>query len=293
MDDSYKITDRQEVPTPKTAAEIISTLTTIIASTVKEAGPVQGVGIGVAGLVDSNTGEIVAAPNLPLGGTPLAEILEDSTGVDCVIDNDANLAALGELYSGPGRGRRLFLGLTIGTGIGGGIICDGRLWRGAHGTAAEFGHMVVSENGPPCPCGNSGCFEQIASGRALERIAKEAVSAHPDSELARRFDGDADKVTGVTIAAAARDSVAEALDIFAEFGRRLGSGIGSLVNNFNPEMIVLGGGVASSLDLALDAIRKELRKTAIDPRAKETPLFISKLDNSAGLIGAAALIFGK
>lgn len=293
VDTSYDICNRGEIPTPHSTAEIIQALKKIISETAAGAAKIQGVGIGVAGLVDFAGGTVVASPNLPLAGVSLTDALQSDLGLDCLIDNDANLAALGELYRGAGRGRRLFIGLTIGTGVGGGIVSEGRLWRGARGGAAEFGHMVVCGGGVPCTCGSQGCFEQMASGAALERFGRELVAAAPDSTLGRLFDGDPARVKGKAIASAARAGNNAALELFDQLGRWLGIGIGSLINIFNPEIVILGGGVASSLDLAMASIEHELLEVVVDPRAKETPIQISELDNSAGLIGAAGLVLDR
>lgn len=292
VDNTYRLTDRREIPTPKSSDEIIALLRQIIRETKSAVENVRGVGIGVAGLVDFADGTIVAAPNLPLDGVRLTDEL-GSPEIDCFIDNDANLAVLGELYTGAGQGHTLFIGLTIGTGVGGGIVADGELWRGSRGGAAEFGHMVVDGGGVPCPCGSRGCLEQMASGTALERFGREYVAAHPRSDLAALFAGNPANVSGLAIAEAARNGQEEAISLFNELGRWLGIGIGSLINIFNPELVVLGGGVASSLDLAMKTVRDQVRQVAVDPRAKETPLILSTLENTAGLIGAAGLVLDR
>ena len=291
-DSAYRLTNRREIPTPRSTEEIIAVLRRIIGETKSTSEHIRGVGIGVAGLVDFADGTIVAAPNLPLDGVRLADEL-GSSEIDCFIDNDANLAVLGELYAGAGQGHSLFIGLTIGTGVGGGIVVDGGLWRGSRGGAAEFGHMVVDGNGVPCTCGSRGCLEQMASGTALERFGREYVSANPSSSLAALFAGDPANVSGRAIAKAAREGDGEALSLFHELGRWLGIGIGSLINIFNPELVILGGGVASSLDLVMKTVRTQVREVAVDPRAKETPLTLSTLENTAGLIGAAGLVLDR
>ncbi len=292
VDSAYRLTDRREIPTPKSTDEIITFLRQIISETKSAVEGVRGVGIGVAGLVDFADGTIIAAPNLPLNDVRLADEL-DSPEIECFIDNDANLAVLGELYAGVGQGHMLFIGLTIGTGVGGGIVADGKLWRGSRGGAAEFGHMVVDGGGVLCTCGSHGCLEQMASGTALERFGREYVAANPTSDLATLFAGNPANVSGRAIAEAARNGQEEAISIFNELGRWLGIGVGSLINIFNPELVILGGGVASSLNLAMEAVRDQVRQVVVDPRAKETPLTLSTLENTAGLIGAAGLVLDR
>ncbi len=293
VDSTYNILWRKDIRTPKTAEDLLEALRKIIDETVLDCGDVGGVGIGVAGLVDFSSSTIVAAPNLPLRGVSLKETLSVACSIECEIDNDANLAVLGELCAGAARGVDTFIGLTVGTGVGGGIVSGGSLWRGAHGTAAEFGHMIVVRDGILCPCGARGCWEMMASGTALERLAREAVVAEPDSAIGLLFSGDPNLVDGRKLAEAARSGEAEALALFGEIGSWLGVGIGSLINIFNPEIVVIGGGVASSLDLAIDSVRRQVGEIAVDPRAKKTPIVLSELDNSAGLIGAAALILRR
>ena len=292
VNESYEFQQRLQVPTPATTEAVIDELGHIVDEAVASVPDPAGVGIGVAGLVDHGRGLIVAAPNLPLAGEPIIERLHARWGFECQIDNDANLAVLGELVAGAGRGRRDFIGLTVGTGIGGGIIIDGRLWRGHKGAAGEFGHMIVDPRGPVCGCGNHGCLETKASGTAIERLAKESVAGKPGSALAKSVGGDAELMTGLIVAKEARTGNDEALAVLAEAGRWLGIGIGNLINIFDPEIVVVGGGVAGSLDLVMDHIENRVRQVVIDPRGQETPISLSRLENSAGLLGAAALILG-
>lgn len=290
IDETFDLKRLRQSPTPSTEPEIIRTLERIIDEALAD-NTLVGAGIGIAGLVDHAAGTIVAAPNLALSGSNLIERLCARFEVPIRIDNDANLAVLGELCRGAGVGKRDFIGLTIGTGLGGGVVIDGRLWRGHKGAAAEFGHIIVDPGGPVCGCGNRGCLETKASGTAIERLAKEAVVTKPDSTLSRSVGGDPDIITGPAVALAARSGDSEALAVLREVGRWLGLGIGSLINVFDPELVVLGGGVASSLDIVVETIAAEIDRVVIDPRSQDTPLIISKLENNAGLLGAAGLIF--
>ncbi|HEB12519.1 MAG TPA: ROK family protein [Actinobacteria bacterium] len=291
VDRDYNFLLHERTETPQTTEAVISKLSEIILETSESEQKIVGVGIGVAGLVDHDSETVVASPNLPLTGVPLGHQLNEKFDLPCSIDNDANLAILGELYSGAGRGKDNLIGLTVGTGIGGGIVLDGKLWRGQKGAAAEFGHIVVDAGGPRCACGNLGCLETRASGTAITVAAKEFVAAHPDSQLGKKVGGDPEKATGPIVSEAARSGDEAALGILAEVGRWLGIGIGSLINVLDPQMIVLGGGVASSIEMALPSVKEAIAQTVIDPRSKDIPLAISQLENRAGLLGAAALVF--
>ena len=289
--DDYKILSRRQLATPPSAAAILASLEAIIDEALASSADIIGAGIGVAGMVDYDAGMVVAAPNLSLTGSPLKQHLESKFKLSFKIDNDANCAVLGELFSGAGRGRQNFIGLTVGTGLGGGMVVGGRLYRGAKGAAAEFGHIVVDPGGPECGCGNRGCLETKASGTAIERLAKAAVVAKPESALSRSVGGDPGIVTGPMVAKAARAGDTEAMAILSEVGRWLGIGIGNFINIIDPEVVVVGGGVAASLDLVIGPIVETAQKTAIDPRSRDIPIVISQLENSAGLLGAAGLIF--
>ncbi len=291
IDREYNFLLHERTETPQTTEAVISKLSDIIVQTNKDNQNIIGVGVGVAGLVDNASETVIASPNLPLSGVPLGHQLNEISDLHCSIDNDANLAVLGELYSGAGRGKTNLIGLTVGTGIGGGIIIDGKLWRGQKGAAAEFGHIVVDAGGPRCACGNLGCLETRASGTAISVAAKEFVKTHPDSQMGKKVGGNSEKATGPLVSEAARSGDEAALGILAEAGRWLGIGIGSLINVLDPKMIILGGGVASDIDMALPSVKEAIAQTVIDPRSRDIPVAISQLENKAGLLGAAAMIF--
>ncbi len=291
IDRDYKFLLNERTQTPRTADAVISKLSDIIVETSKGAQKIVGVGIGVAGMVDPGSEMVIASPNLPLTGVPIARLLNEKLDLRCSVDNDANLAVLGELYSGAGRGKTNLIGLTVGTGIGGGIVLDGKIWRGQKGAAAEFGHIVIDAGGPRCACGNLGCLETRASGTAITVAVKEFVKAHPDSQLGKKVGGDSEKATGPMVSEAARAGDEAALGILAEVGRWLGIGIGSLINVLDPQIVIIGGGVASSIDMFLPSVEEGIANTVIDPRSRDIPLAISQLENKAGLLGAAALVF--
>jgi glucokinase len=250
---------------------------------------VAAIGVGAAGIV-SLEGTIRFAPNLAWRELPLRELVARAVGLPTYVDNDANVAAWGEYRFGAGRGCTDMLLVTVGTGIGGGIVSGGKLFRGTHGFAGEIGHVIVEPNGPLCGCGNRGCWEQVAAGRAIDRLGREAAGEHPESRLAELSSGDPSKVDGrmVTKAATAGDLVAAG--VLAEVGRRLGEGIAGLVNVLDPEIVVIGGGAINAGDLLLDPAREAFRATveALDHRPN-VRLVAALLGNDAGAVGAADL----
>jgi glucokinase len=180
--------------------------------------------------------------------------------------------------------------VTVGTGIGGGIVADGRLFRGAHGFASEIGHIIVEPGGPRCGCGNRGCWEQVAAGRAIGRLGREAARDHPDSLLARSADGDPERVTGAHVTDAARRGDEAALGVLGEVGRRLGEGIAGLVNVLDPQIVVVGGGAILAGDLLLDPAREAFRRSVEgDDHRPAVPIAAAELGPDAGAVGAATL----
>src|SRR5439155_10043516 len=187
-----------------------------------------------AGMIDLD-GVMGFAPNIAWRDVALGPLVADALDIVAYADNDANVAAWGEFRFGAGRGSDDMLLVTVGTGIGGGIVCGGRLFRGAHGFGAEIGHIIVEPGGPRCGCGNLGCWEAVAAGRAIDRLGRAAAAAHPRSILADLAGGDAERVTGARVAAAARRGDPIAVHIMEGGGRRLGEGIAGLVNGLDPE----------------------------------------------------------
>jgi len=275
------------------ADDVDATMETIheLAERLGSDGSPVAIGIGAAGMVDFEAGLMRSAPNLAWREVPIRDLVARRTGLPCVVDNDANTAAWGEFRFGAANGYRHVLAVTVGTGIGGGIIADGRLFRGAHGFAAEIGHIIVEPGGPPCGCGNLGCWEQVASGQALDRLAREAASAYPEGAIASLGMGDPE-VTGRHVAQAAADGDGRARAILSEVGRRLGEGIAGLVNVLDPEVVVLGGGVADIGDLLLAPALEAFRTSVEAPDHRPgVPFVPAALGNRAGAIGAAALAF--
>ena len=246
---------------------------------------VLAAGLGIPATIDHAKGAAINAVNLEITDVPLREIIEKRIGLPIFVDNDANVAALAEFLYGAGRGATNLVMLTIGTGIGGGLVLNRELYRGTVGAGAELGHIVVDENGPPCQgtCPNHGCVETFASGTALAREGRIAARSHPDSALAKEKE-----ITGRTVTEAALAGDRAARDVVATAGRHLGVALSSLANAFEPDLIVIGGGVSAVGDLLLDPAREELRSRALPPM-NETRVEVAKLGGDAGMIGAAAM----
>jgi glucokinase len=257
----------------------------------REARPsVAAVGLGIPCTIDRKRGVAITAVNLPIRNLPIRDQMKERLAMPVFIDNDANVAALAEHRFGAAQGTRDAVMLTIGTGIGGGVIIDGELYRGSNGAASEPGHMVIDFDGPPCQgnCPNRGCLETFASGTALAREGREAAEREPDSALGRAL-AEAGRIEGKTVTDAANDGDQTAVAVVEEAGRRLGAGLSSLANIFEPEVIVLGGGVAKVVgELMVGPARKELRARALPPM-NEVPVKMAELGPEAGMIGAAEM----
>lgn len=283
------ILDRSNTPTP--ADDEDATLATMIelASSLRTPD-VLAIGVGAAGMVDATEGVLRFAPNLAWRDLPVAARMREALGLPCQVDNDASMAAYGEYRFGAGRGYRHMLLVTVGTGIGGGIISDGRLFRGANGFAAEIGHVIVEPGGPLCGCGNRGCWEQVAAGRAIDRMGREEAREQEHSILRRLAGGDPEKVTGKLVTEAAKQGDDAAKKILAEAGRRLGEGIAGLVNILDPQIVVVGGGAIVAGDLLLEPARAAFQEAVEAPEYRpRVPIVAAQLANDAGAVGAAAL----
>jgi glucokinase len=253
---------------------------------------VAAVGFGIPSLIDQRTGRSVIAINLDLADIPFADLMAERLGLPVFVDNDANLAALAEHRAGAAQGADEAVMLTIGTGIGGGLILRGELYRGAVGSAAELGHMVIDMDGPPCQgnCPNHGCVEALASGTALEREAARIAAERPDSRLGAALAA-GQPLSGPLITELAHDGDEAAIDTVALIGRRLGVAIASFVNIFNPQVVVIGGGVMAAGDLLLEPARAEMAARALPPSRDEVEIVPAHFGVEAGMIGAAALAF--
>ncbi|CAN2239747.1 ROK family glucokinase [Candidatus Planktophila dulcis] len=293
VDESGTVVKTARRDTPREGG---SALTQAIADVAKELMAeftIDSVGVSAAGFVSSDRKTILATPNIAgWNGVDLDYQLTSLIGLPVVIENDANAAAWGEARFGAGRGKRHMLMLTVGTGIGGGIVVNGELYRGAFGTAAEIGHIRVVPEGHLCGCGARGCFEQYGSGNALMRHAREAIAASPDiaRNLLSRGDGTLEGLTGRAITDAARDGDAVALAAFNTTAQWLGAGIASLAVVLDPECVVIGGGVIDAGEILLKPTREALERSM--PFAGKHPypeIIGAQLGNEAGLVGVADL----
>ena len=253
---------------------------------------VAAVGFGIPCLFDRRTGKAVIAVNLPLADIPFADVMAERLGLPVFVDNDANVAALAEHRAGAAQGADEAVVLTIGTGIGGGLILRGELYRGATGSAAELGHTVIDMDGPPCQgnCPNHGCVEALASGTALEREAARIANEHPESGLANAARAGRD-VTGPLVSELAHDGDESAIEVLRLIGTRLGVAISSFVNIFNPQVVVIGGGVIAAGELLLGPARAEVAARALPPSKYEVEIVAARFGEEAGMVGAAQLAF--
>ena len=268
-----------------------------LAAMVREAadaapGPLLGAGFGVPGVLDRRTGIVAACPHLPLEGVRFQALMEERLGMPVAVDNDANCAMLAEWRHGAAMGCDDAAMLTVGTGVGGGIVCGGELVRGASGGAAELGHMVVVLDGPPCQgeCPGTGHLEWYASGNAIGRAGEVQAGEHPGSALAREL-GDGREITGALVTELAHDGDEPARAAIAEVGRALGAGMVTLVNVFNPERIVVGGGAIAAGELLLGPARLEVAERAMPSLRDVVEIVPARFGADAGLLGAATLAF--
>ncbi|MDX6651316.1 MAG: glucokinase [Solirubrobacterales bacterium] len=261
----------------------------------REARPgVLAAGLGVPCTIDRARGVAIQAVNLPIEDVPLRELMSERLGLPVFIDNDANVAALAEHRFGAARGARNAVMLTVGTGVGGGLIIDGEPYRGSTGAGAELGHIVIDFDGPSCQgsCPSHGCVEALASGTALAKEGLAAAEREPGSALGRLLAA-GEHIGGRAITTAARDGDAVAVEVVALIGRRLGVALASFANVFDPDVIVIGGGVtAGAGELLLEPARAELRARALPPM-NSTKVLAAELGPKAGMIGAAAMALAE
>jgi glucokinase len=222
-------------------------------------------------------------------GFRLRGFFEDRLGLPTTLDNDANAAGLGEAIFGAGKGYTHVCYFTVSTGIGGGIIANGRLFRGATELAGEFGHQVIEPNGPRCSCGKWGCLESLASGTSIARRARERLRAGAVSSVLELAEGDIERVTAETLATAANSGDRFALDFWEETGRYLGIGMGNIINILNPSVIVVGGGASAAGELLLGPARKTAKERSMTELAEACEIVLAALGSDVGIVGAAAL----
>lgn len=290
VDQVGSVLERVEYPTDPGAATktILGTVDALMSAAERAGISVSGVGIGAAGFVDHTTGEITFSPNLVYGDAHVRAAVEARVSLPVVVDNDANAAVWGERAFGTARGSDHVAMLLIGTGIGSGFVSEGILLRGWTGAGAEFGHVVIDPGGPPCPCGLRGCLEQLASGGAIGRMGRAAAEEDP-STLMIELAGSAAQIRGehVTTAADRHDDAARR--VLRRAGKALAIGMSNVVNVFDPELIVLGGGAAEAGEPYLGVARDELAKMSAAQRRRPVRVDLTALRLDAGILGAAAL----
>jgi glucokinase len=281
--------ESREASTGQTEDELVELLIREVEEARGKRPGVAGVGLGIPATIDHERGIAISAVNLPLDDLPIREIVGGRTGLPVFVDNDATVAALAEHLYGAARGAENAVMLTIGTGIGGGLILGGEVYRGASGAGAELGHTVIEADGPPCQgnCPGRGCVETLASGTALGREGRAAAEREPDSALGAML-ADGETIDGKAVTETALSGDATARGVFDLVGSRLGVALTSFANIFEPEVFVIGGGVIAAGDLLLDPARRVLAERALPPM-KKIPVVAAELGADAGMIGAAAM----
>jgi len=291
VDESGKIHLQAKQRTPKGDSPdcVVDALAAAAEKWSSDGRSIAAASIMVPGTVDNCNAMVVQAPNLPaLTGFPLKAVLEERFGWPVLLENDANAAAVGEMWMGAARGCRDVVSVTLGTGVGGGVILDGELWRGAHGSAGEIGHSTVDPfSGLKCKCGNVGCLEMFASATAIVRMTREDLPRFPNSVLHR------EELTAERVYDAGRDGDELALSVFKRFGVYLGIGLANLINIIDPEIIVIAGGAVNGWDLFAHDMQHEVNERAVRVTAQQVKIAVAECGDNAGLLGAARLAFAK
>jgi len=254
---------------------------------------ISGVGIGSPGPLDTKSGIVILTPNLGWTNMPLRDRVAGALNLPATLDNDANCAIFGEWWRGAARGATHVVGLTIGTGIGGGIILDGSIYHGASDIAGEIGHMSIDSTGRRCKCGNDGCLEAYASGPAIAARAVEGISAGVDTALPEYVGGDLSKITAQIVYEAAHDGDAYALEMVRETAKLLGAGVANILNIFNPDVVVICGGVTLAGDKLFGPLASEVKRRAFKPAWDACRIVPGALPGTAGVIGAAAVFMQR
>lgn len=291
--DSKRILDKKSIKTraPRSAEEIAKDMRQLIQSLTDRAGiklyQLEWIGVATPGVVKD--GVVISAPNLGWTNAPLGELVYGLTGRPTFVANDANSAAYAEAIWGCGVGEPSLVAITLGTGVGGGMVFDKRIWEGINGFAAEIGHMIVEADGRQCACGKRGCLEAYCSASALVKEARRMMQLYPDSKLAGLVDGDVDRMNAVYPFVAAREGDFAAMQTVDEFTKYLAVGIANIINVLQPAVVCIGGGISGEGDNLLIPLRNRLKYTAFGTEASRTRVEVAKYRNDAGIIGAALL----
>jgi glucokinase len=270
------------------AAMIENVILDVRRETGAERDDILGVGIGSPGPLDRERGVVIVTPNLGWRDYPLREEVSRRVGLQATLDNDANCATLGEWWCGAARGGRNVIGMTIGTGIGGGLILDGRLYHGASDVAGEIGHTSIDSTGRRCKCGNYGCLEAYCSGPAIAERAREAIESEESDIIMEMVQGDTSRINAHVVYEAAKQGDLVAREVVRDTARFLGAGLSNLLNIFNPDTVVLAGGVTQAGDALFIPLRAEVRRRAFKPAVQACKIVPGALPVSAGVVGAVA-----
>lgn len=263
---------------------IVQSIDEVIVGSSTSIDEIEAIGIGSPGPLDAKKGIIITTPNLPFKNYNLVQPLKEKYNIPVYLDNDANAAAIGEYMFGAGKGKNSIVYFTVSTGVGGGAVLDGKVYRGHTSNALEIGHTTVDPNGPRCNCGNLGCLEAMSSGTAIAKKGKEAVSTNVETSLKKH-----DTVTSYEVfkEAEAGDEVAK--DIIDNALTYLGIGVANAIATFDPEMIIIGGGVSKAGDIVFDTVKKVINKRCFKSMAESCEIVSAGLGSDAGVVGAVAL----
>ncbi len=276
------------------ADAVISRIVKLAKASIAESGKkVEGVGIGSPGPLNTKTGIVLLTPNLGWTNMPLRDRVGAGLGLSATLDNDANCAIFGEWWRGAARGSKYVIGLTLGTGIGGGIVIDGQIYHGVTDVAGEFGHVTIDANGRRCKCGNYGCIEAYASGPAIAERAIEGIASGVETSLSQYVKGDLSKLTAQIVYEAASDGDEWALEVVRETASLLGAAVAGFLNIFNPEVVVICGGVTQAGDKLFQPLRSEVKRRAFKPAWEACRIVPGALTGTAGVFGAAAVFIQK
>ncbi len=248
----------------------------------------HSIGVGIPGVADKD-GMVIFCTNLGWRNVPLRAELQQYINKPVYMDNDATVAGWAEYQAGVSRGTDSSVFMTLGTGLGGGIVMNGKIWAGAHGAGSELGHLVIEVDGVPCTCGKRGCAERYCSATAIIRMAREACADAPNCLIMRAVEGDMDKINAKVVFDAAKEGDSVAMQVFNRFVKYLAIAINNVISFIDPDMIILGGGVSRAGDFLLDAVKAALPEYLFYPTLKQPELRIASLGNDAGIIGAALL----
>ena len=291
VNENYEIIAKSSVKTnlPRPEQEIAADIIKVAKQAVEDAGltmeQIEWVGMGTPGIANSETGIIEYSNNLGFVNTPMVKYLEEGLGKPAFIENDANAAAYGEYVAGAAKGAKNAVCITLGTGVGGGIVIDGKIYCGSNFGGAEIGHTVISVDGPQCTCGRKGCFEVFSSATGLIRMTKEAIADNPDSSMAKE-----DKISGRTAFNHMRSGDASAKAVVDKYIKHLAAGVTNTINIFQPDVLCIGGGVCNEGDPLLVPMKEIVAKENYTRNSpKNAEIVIAKLGNDAGIIGAAFL----